>query len=200
MITLNYNTVIHYAITILSLFIGAFSKNDSKWSKSVTQSLAYIAMNAVKIVWKCLKSAPLDWCYPISVSTTRFGFSKQEHFTFVSFYGQCLRPWRQTHDSFRKNYFTLSCFLLRSREISRTLHTIPLMRWCRYRQTYYYDLGKPGQRKGVIRSGQWCKNAKAKFFASLHCWMKSNTKGKNLFRVYAVFYSTLLFRENGVYW
>ena len=143
------------------------------------QSSSHLAMNAVVIVWNRSKSAPTDRCYPLSVSTTRFGLSKQEHFTFVSFHGQSLRPWRQTHDSSRKIIFTLSCFLLRSREISRTIHAIPFSRWCRYRQTYYYGLSILGRREGLNNGGQGCKDARMqrqRFFASLHSWMNSTNK------------------------
>ena len=102
-------------------------------------------------------------------------------------------------------YLTPSCSLLRIREISRTLHTIPLMRWCRYRQTNDYDMrnldgGKGGKQRSRM---QGCKDARMQRQSFLHSctveW-KATTKGKNLFRVYAVFYSTLLFQGNGVYW
>ena len=131
-------------------------------------------------MWKRSKSAPTDRCYPLSVSTTRFGFSKQEHFTFVSFHGQSLRPWRQAHDSIRKNIFTLSCFLLRSREKSRTLHAIPFSRWCRYRQTYYYDMrnvdgGKEG--KAAVKDARMQRQ---RFFASLHSWINSTNKRERI--------------------
>ena len=162
------------------------------------QSPAHIAKNAVRIVWKRSKSALTDRYCPLSVSTTRFGFSKQEHFTFVSFYGQSLRPWRQAHDSIRKNIFTLSCSLLRIREKSRTLSAILLMRWCRYRQTYYYGLSILGRREGLNNGGQGCKDKE--FLHPCTVGWKATTKGKDLFHVYVVFYSTLLFRENGVYW
>ena len=159
-----------------SISWAAFSKNDSKWLKSVMQSLAYIAMNAVKIVWIRSKSAPTDRCYPLSVSTTRFGFSKQEHFTFVSFHGQSLRPWRQAHDRIRKNIFTPSCSLLRSREISRTLSAILLMRWCRYRQTNDYDMRNLDGRKGWKAAVKDARMQRQSFFASLHSWMNSTNK------------------------
>ena len=115
----------YYAFKSFRFFLSALFKSVSILLRSMMQSPAHITKNAVKNVWKHSKSAPTDRCYPISVSTTRFGLSKQEHFTFVSFHGQSLRPWRQAHDSFRNIYFTLSCFLLRNREISRTLHAIP---------------------------------------------------------------------------
>ena len=139
-------------------------------------SPAHTARNGVKNVWKRSKSAPTDRCYPLSVSTTQFGFSKQEHFTFVSFYGQSLRPWRQARDSFRKKLFTLSCFLLRNREISRTLHAIPFSRWCRYRQTNYYDMRNLDGGKERTAAVKDARMQTKSIFAFLHCWMNSTNK------------------------
>lgn len=149
-------------VQIVSIFSCGFFKIVSILLRSMMQSPAHITKNAVKNVWKRSKSAPIDRCYPISVSTTRFGLSKQEHFTFVSFHGQSLRPWRQAHDSFRNIYFTLSCFLLRNLEISRTLHAISLRRWCRCRRKNIYDMRKHRRREGVnaiewTAAGQCCQ-------------------------------------------
>ena len=151
--------------------------------RSIIQTIAHIARNAVKNVWKRSKSAPTDRCYPLSVSTTRFGLSKQEHFTFVPFPGQSLRPWRRAHDSSRKNIFTLSCFLLRNREISRTLPAIPLRRWCRCRRKIFMTWGNTDDRIVWAPPVQGCKVARMqrqRLFASLHSWINSTNKRERI--------------------
>lgn len=76
-ITFNYSIVNHYAIKIFRFSWAAFSKSGSKWSRSITQTTAHIAKNAVKIAWTRPKSAPTDRCYPISFLTSHFGSSEK---------------------------------------------------------------------------------------------------------------------------
>ena len=60
------------------------------------------------------------------------------------------------------------------------------------------DGGKEGKTAVKDARMQECKDKD--FLHPCTVEWKATTKGKNLFRVYVVFYSTLLFRENGVYW